>query len=137
MTSEQIIGLSLLAGAALLYWRDRRQQRQPAPPPPAPAEPGGLAPLFAKLDAPHSRATTIAHGRDTLDQFAADAEVGLAVIAVEPDSIISHSVLSDSDKVHAIAHLLDSLAKDTTASPVHRHRAQAALLALGLRSPTP
>jgi len=134
MSLEQIIGLSLLAGAALLFWRDRR--RQQTPPAPSP-EPRGMEAIMARLDAPRSRAAILANCRDTLDEYAVDQEVGFVVIAIEPDAVISHSVLSDTDKVHAVAHLLKTLANDITASPLHRQRADTALLALGVRSTAP
>jgi hypothetical protein len=131
MSLEQIIGLSLLAGVALLYWREHPRQQTPAAPSP---EPRGMEAIMARLDAPKSRAATLARGREVLDQFAADDEVGLVVIAIEPDAVTSHGALSDFDKLQAIAHLLNSLASDTTASSGDRERAQNAMSALGLRS---
>jgi hypothetical protein len=109
MTPEQIIGLALLAGVVALYWRDRR----PAPPPPA-AQPGpsGLADLMAKLDAPRGRKNTATLARELIEQHADNEEVGFLVIAVEPDSTTTHSVLSVEDKIQALAILLRDLAND-------------------------
>ena len=120
MTPEQIIGLALLAGVVALYWRSHRR---PGPPPAPSPKPVGLADLMAKLDAPRSRKNTVSMGRDLIDQHADNEDVGLLVIAVEPDNTTTHSVMSPEDEVRALAIILEALASNPDTSPAILARA--------------
>jgi hypothetical protein len=128
MTPEQIVGLALLAVVVALYWRSHRR---PAPPPAPPPEPAGLVDLMAKLDAPHSRASTIHMGRMLLDQFATSRDVALVVIAVEPDCTHCHSSASVDHLLRAANIVLETIATNPRTHEATALRARHCQQALG------
>lgn len=133
---NEVLGpASNLLAAGIVAYVLLRNVKAPAPAasttPLAQAEPS-LHDLMVSLDQPRSRTHTIAMGRRTLDQFANDEDVGLIVIAVEPEVVHTHMAVDLSDKMNAIGALLDSLERNREAD---RFRLDLCRQTLGLGRP--
>lgn len=123
--------LAALAGLAICLRECTRPS--PAAEPPAPRrEPAAatLSDLMHDLDAPRSRAATTRRMRATIDQHATNEDVGLLCIAVEPDAVERHCVLTAADLRHAIDSLLDLHDEEI---PTGRDATRAARRLLGIK----
>lgn len=129
-----LAAVAATAGAWGFYW-GWRGGKQPVVIQVAPAESvePTLSDLMRSLDQPRTRARTVSMGRQILDQYGANNDVGLVVIAVEDDAIHLHAITAPDEELRAIGALLDCYGENPG---IEAARIRACRRMLGLKEAT-